>query len=249
MVLPGSCETVPPFCHDWSENGQDSSKTAEKVTEILVPVIPRRRIDRVTSRVTDPSGLERIIMPQIAILHGKPSRLKGPMFPIRRIAKLVKHPKAAPSAAPAPTAWQEENPAAFIGPGGECKGVIVGDGKMRIDGRLEGEIHANGEVIVGEEGAVEADIQADSVITQGHITGNVNAKKNIHLKSTAVLKGSVKTPYLSMEEGAVLETDWNIWINGGRIPGNVWNEMFQWGAIKHPHWWPTEVPSLPVTNM
>ena len=190
-------------------------------------------------------------MPQIALLHGKPSRLKGPMFPIRRIAKLVKHPKShqSQSTTAPPTEWQEDNPAAFIGPGGECKGVIVGDGKMRIDGNLEGEIHANGPVIVGEEGTIEADIQADSVITQGQITGTVNAKKNMHLKSTAVVKGSVKTPYLSMEEGAVLETDWNIWINGGRIPGNVWSEMFQQGSIKHPHWWPEEIPNFPVTKV
>ncbi len=181
-------------------------------------------------------------MPQIALLHGKPSRLKGPMYPIRRISKIVRQPKQSRAGDPFPQEWQQDNPAAFIGPGGECKGVIVGDGKMRIDGSLEGEIHSNGSVMVGEEGMVEADIQADSVITHGQISGNVTAKKNMYLKSSAVVKGSVKTPYLSMEEGAVLETDWNIWINGGRIPGNVWNEQFSRQTIVHPPWWPSEVP-------
>ena len=180
-------------------------------------------------------------MKQIALLHGKPSRLKGKMYPIRRISKIVRQPSQPESGEEAPVDWQEESPSAFIGPGGECKGVMVAEGKMRIDGNLEGEIHSNGPVIVGVQGAVDANIQAETIISQGQITGNVTAKKNIYLKSSAVIKGSVTTPYLSMEDGAVLETDWSLWINGGRIPGNVWQEHFQRGSISHPPWWPSEV--------
>ena len=185
-------------------------------------------------------------MKQIALLHGKPSRLKGTVYPIRRISKIVRKPTQAHAVEPGPKDWQQENPAAFIGQGGECRGVMVGDGKMRIDGSLEGEIHSSGSVIVGEQGTVDADIQAESIITQGQIIGNVTAKKNMYLKSTAVVKGSVKTPHLSMEEGAVLETDWSLWINGGRIPGNVWSEQFQQQTISHPSWWPAEVPELSI---
>ncbi|MGB0910060.1 MAG: polymer-forming cytoskeletal protein, partial [Nitrospirales bacterium] len=96
-------------------------------------------------------------------------------------------------------------------------------------------------VIVGSQGMVDANIQAESIVSNGQITGNVTAQKTIHLSSSAVVKGSVKTPYLSMEEGAVLETDWSLWINGGRIPGNMWQEHFQRGSICHPSWWPSEV--------
>lgn len=186
-------------------------------------------------------GYKRRVMKQIALLHGKPSRLKGSMYPIRRISKISKKPADELAIDPSPENWQHDNPAAFIGPGVECKGVIVGDGKMRIDGNLEGEIHSNASVIVGSQGMVDANINAETIISQGQITGNVTAKKNIHLKSSAVVKGSVKTPYLSMEEGAVLETDWSLWINGGRIPGNMWQEHFQQGQITHPPWWPSEV--------
>ncbi|WP_447969041.1 polymer-forming cytoskeletal protein [Nitrospira sp. M1] len=185
-------------------------------------------------------------MKQIALLHGRPSRLKGTIYPIRRISRIAQEPKPVRAKTQEPGEWREDNPSAFLGPGGECKGVMTGDGKMRIDGNLEGEIHTQGSVIVGEEGMVEADIQADSIVTQGVITGNVKAKKSMHLKSSAVVKGAVTTPFLSMEEGAVLETDWSLWINGGRIPGNVWNEMFQHEAITHPPWWPSEVPEFSI---
>jgi len=189
---------------------------------------------------------KRSSMKQIALLHGRPSRLKGTMYPIRRISKIVRESKPARVKSPVPGEWHQDNPSAFLGPGGECKGVMTGEGKMQIDGALEGEIHSTGSVIVGEAGAVEADIQAESVVAQGLITGNVTAKKSLHLKSSAVVKGSVKTPYLSMEEGAVLETDWSLWINGGRIPGNIWNELFQHEAIIHPPWWPSEVPEFSI---
>ncbi len=180
-------------------------------------------------------------MKQIALLHGRPSRLKGSMFPIRRISKIAKKPPSRQAVAPSPEDWQGDSPGAFIAPGVDCKGVIVGDGKMRIDGNVEGEIHSTGEVIVGSQGMMDADIQAESIVSDGQITGNVTATKTIHLSSSAVVKGSVKTPYLSMEEGAVLETDWSLWINGGRIPGNMWQEHFQRGTISHPPWWPSEV--------
>ena len=180
-------------------------------------------------------------MKQIALLHGKPSRLKGSMYPIRRISRIAKTPTSSLSVEPGLESLETEEPTAFIGPGVECKGVIVGDGKMQIDGSLEGEIHSNASVVVGSEGMVDANIHAESIISDGRITGNVSAKKNIHLKSSAVMKGSIKTPYLSMEEGAILETDWSIWINGGRIPGNMWQEHFQRGHITHPPWWPSEV--------
>ncbi|MGB0911759.1 MAG: hypothetical protein ACPGYT_15475, partial [Nitrospirales bacterium] len=74
-------------------------------------------------------------MKQIAILHGKPSRLKGSMFPIRRISKIAKKPPSSQVIAPpSPECGTADSPGAFIAPGVECKGVIVGDGKMRIDG-------------------------------------------------------------------------------------------------------------------
>ncbi|GJL53472.1 MAG: hypothetical protein NPIRA02_06040 [Nitrospirales bacterium] len=185
-------------------------------------------------------------MKQIALLHGRPSRLKGTIYPIRRISRIARKSTSERAETQEPGEWREDNPSAFLGPGGECKGVMTGDGKMRIDGNLEGEIHSQGSVIVGEGGAVEADIQAESVVAQGLISGNVKAQKSMHLKSSAVVKGSVTTPFLSIEEGAVLETDWSLWINGGRIPGNVWNEMFQHEAITHPSWWPSEIAECSI---
>src|SRR5581483_6454969 len=52
----------------------------------------------------------------------------------------------------------EENIIAFVGRGVEFKGAISYEGTVRIDGRVEGEIHTNGVLVVGEEAAIAAKI-------------------------------------------------------------------------------------------
>ena len=49
---------------------------------------------------------------------------------------------------------REEN-FTFLGRGVDFKGVIRFDGTVRIDGQLEGEIHAKGTLIIGEHAAIK----------------------------------------------------------------------------------------------
>ncbi|HEV8539674.1 MAG TPA: polymer-forming cytoskeletal protein [Nitrospiraceae bacterium] len=92
---------------------------------------------------------------------------------------------------------------AFVGKGVEFKGVITYDGTVRIDGQLDGEIHTEGTLLVGEEAVISAKISAGTIVSKGKITGDIVAKEKIRLMSPAILNGSAKTPILSMEEGVL----------------------------------------------
>lgn len=153
-----------------------------------------------------------------------------------KIKKLVRNSKPNTPGL-ANSAESETAPVAFIGNGVTCQGVLTTDGQMQIDGKLEGEIHTKGTVVVGAKGVVSAQIEAESVVSQGKISGSVTAAKHIHLQSTAVVKGAVQTPYLVMDEGAVLETDWSIWINGAWVSSRTWEERYPMGGIQYPEWW------------
>ena len=48
----------------------------------------------------------------------------------------------------------------FLGKGVEFKGVVNFDGTVRIDGKLEGEIHTSGTLIVGEFAVIKGIISA-----------------------------------------------------------------------------------------
>ena len=92
---------------------------------------------------------------------------------------------------------------AFVGKGVEFKGTITYSGTVRIDGYLDGEIHTDGVLLIGEEAVVQAKITAGTIVCKGKVTGDVAAKECVKLRAPAVMNGSVKTPVLSMEDGVL----------------------------------------------
>lgn len=89
----------------------------------------------------------------------------------------------------------------FLGKGARFKGTLRFEGTVRIDGQLEGEIHTKGTVIIGEAAIIEGDVNADTVISGGRITGNIVASKKVELLIPGSLIGTIKTPLLSLQEG------------------------------------------------
>ena len=92
---------------------------------------------------------------------------------------------------------------AFVGKGVEFKGIISYNGTVRIDGHLDGEIHTEGTLLVGEDAVLTAKVSAGTVVSKGKITGDVVAREKVRLLAPAILNGSVKAPMLSMEEGVL----------------------------------------------
>lgn len=92
---------------------------------------------------------------------------------------------------------------AFVGKGVEFKGTISYSGTVRIDGYLDGEIHTDGVLLIGEDAVLQAKITAGTVVCKGKITGDIIVKEQVKLRAPAVVNGSVKTPLLSMEDGVL----------------------------------------------
>ncbi|MBM4126814.1 MAG: polymer-forming cytoskeletal protein [Nitrospira sp.] len=101
-------------------------------------------------------------------------------------------------------AVSSEAVSAFIGAGVTFKGVLTYSGTLRIDGSLEGEIRADGGLLVGSEGMITAKVSAGSLVCEGAIMGDIQATERVTLLAQAVIQGSLKTPVLSIEEGARL---------------------------------------------
>lgn len=96
-----------------------------------------------------------------------------------------------------------EDISAFVGKGVEFKGTISYSGTVRIDGYLDGEIHTDGILLIGEDAVLQAKITAGTVVCKGKITGDIVVKEQVKLRAPAVVNGSVKTPLLSMEDGVL----------------------------------------------
>lgn len=100
------------------------------------------------------------------------------------------------------SADHEDDNFTFLGRGVEFKGVVTFDGTVRVDGRLEGEIHTTGMLIVGEFAIIKGIISAGSLVTSGKIHGTVTATEKIQILKQGVLIGDIRTPAISIEDGA-----------------------------------------------
>ena len=76
---------------------------------------------------------------------------------------------------------------------------------LRINGRFEGTLNTKGNLMISEHAVVEADIAGDSIIIAGKVNGNINALKELKLISPACVTGEIRTPLLSVAEGAIFD--------------------------------------------
>jgi hypothetical protein len=72
---------------------------------------------------------------------------------------------------------------AFVGKGVEFKGTISYSGTVKIDGYLDGEIDADGVLLIGEEAVIQAKVTATTIVCKGKITGDIVAKARVELRA------------------------------------------------------------------
>ncbi|WP_319469545.1 polymer-forming cytoskeletal protein [uncultured Pseudodesulfovibrio sp.] len=94
---------------------------------------------------------------------------------------------------------------AFLGVGTEYRGKLDFVGTVRIDGRFEGEISTDGDLILGRKASITGTVKVGRLTSCGRIEGDVVVKERSMLEKTSVLTGSLKTPVLVVEKGAVIE--------------------------------------------
>ncbi len=104
---------------------------------------------------------------------------------------------------------------AFLGKGTEFDGKLMFGGSVRVDGNFKGEVSGSGAFIVGDVANIEADILVDSLLVSGRVCGSIEVRKKVEIYSTGRILGSIKTPVLVVQEGAVFEGNCQM-VNEGR---------------------------------
>jgi cytoskeletal protein CcmA (bactofilin family) len=98
----------------------------------------------------------------------------------------------------------EQDPDNFtlLGKGVDFRGIVNFDGTVRVDGRVEGEIHTSGTLIVGEQAIIKGIVSAGVLMNSGKINGTITASEKIQMLKTGVLVGDIRTPLIAVEEGS-----------------------------------------------
>ena len=84
-------------------------------------------------------------------------------------------------------------------------GSIYSERSVCVEGSVKGKIEAKGEVVVGRQGKVEADIFADSVVVGGHIIGNIVALSRLEITATGRVTGDIEATTITVAEGGMVE--------------------------------------------
>jgi len=81
-------------------------------------------------------------------------------------------------------------------------GSIYTESDFRLDGRIEGDIHCKGKIVVGPRGSIVGNITSDNAEIFGDIEGSIKIKEKLIFKSTAKVKGDIFIQTLEIEPGA-----------------------------------------------
>lgn len=104
-------------------------------------------------------------------------------------------------ALPAPDAPGFET---VLGASTVTEGTLACEGNLRLDGTFRGTLKIKGNVLVGPQALIEADINAHHISIAGEVRGNVSGQK-VQLLKSARVHGDITTNRLSTAEGALID--------------------------------------------
>ena len=111
---------------------------------------------------------------------------------------------APPTQSPAPQ--QQRPPAAsrnVLSSDVDIKGSVKFTNDLVVDGKIEREINSDGNLTVGENARLKAEIKTGTIVVYGKVHGNMTATDRVELKASAEVVGDIKAKTLSIEPGAI----------------------------------------------
>jgi cytoskeletal protein CcmA (bactofilin family) len=92
-----------------------------------------------------------------------------------------------------------------IGEGSIFDGRFYVNGSILIEGKFQGDIKTDDQLVVGPTGKVKTDIVARRVTIAGTLIGNIIASEEVNLLHTGKVLGNISTPRLTVEPGVLTE--------------------------------------------
>lgn len=109
--------------------------------------------------------------------------------------------EAAP-VAPVKAEVKPNAPRNYISNGTVIEGNIVSHEDLHLDGTVKGDIKTSARLILGPESVVEGNILAAEADVAGKITGTLESKGLLAIKSTCIIDGDIVTKSLNVESGS-----------------------------------------------
>jgi cytoskeletal protein CcmA (bactofilin family) len=89
-----------------------------------------------------------------------------------------------------------------LGPATRVTGRINGDGALRIEGAVKGDVNVRGDTEIAEGGSLEGNLQGTALDIGGSLLGDAQAEGAIAVRSGARVRGELRAAEVSIEAGA-----------------------------------------------
>lgn len=93
----------------------------------------------------------------------------------------------------------------LIGKNTKLSGKIEATGAIRVDGEIDGDIIADGNITIGIDGKITGNLEGSSIFISGTVYGNIKCSDYLRLGNTAKLIGDVEVKTLIIDENAIFE--------------------------------------------
>jgi cytoskeletal protein CcmA (bactofilin family) len=93
----------------------------------------------------------------------------------------------------------------FLDTGSHINGELRFETTFRVDGKLTGIVRSGGDLVVGEGGEVEGEVEVGQVFVSGVVRGTIRAARRVQITPTGKVFADLETPALIVEDGALFE--------------------------------------------
>ncbi len=95
---------------------------------------------------------------------------------------------------------------ALLGRGTRFKGLLTFEGRVRVDGELEGEVRSEGLLVLGDGSNVDATIEVGTLIVLGGtVRGSVIARELIEIHEGAKVHADITAPEIDIAKGSLFD--------------------------------------------
>lgn len=92
----------------------------------------------------------------------------------------------------------------MLGRGLRVRGKVRGDGDLRIEGEVEGDVIVAGALALGDGAKVQGSLEGEQIAVAGRVEGEVRARGPVRIDATGAVFGDIHAGEVSLEEGGQL---------------------------------------------
>ncbi|MEM1245577.1 MAG: polymer-forming cytoskeletal protein [Acidobacteriota bacterium] len=93
----------------------------------------------------------------------------------------------------------------FLDAGSHIRGELNFENTFRVDGKITGNVKSKGDLVVGDGGVIDGEIEAGRIFVSGTVKGEVKALQRVEIGASGRVEADVWTPALVIEDGAFFQ--------------------------------------------